>query len=78
MIKRLELFGPSCLTRADAEEPLFMLRANDELASQIVRRWANIYISSKGVFATPAQIAKFTEAMELANEMDTWRAQRGA
>jgi hypothetical protein len=73
MIKHLEITGPSCLTRADENEPLFVLRANDELASLIVRRWANLYISSKGVFATPKQIAKFSEAMALADQMDEWR-----
>jgi hypothetical protein len=76
MIKHKEIAGPSCLTRADINEPLFVLRANDELAPLIVRRWANLYISSKGVFATERQIAKFSEAMALAIQMESWRAAR--
>jgi len=76
MIKHLEIAGPSCLTRADSNEPLFVLRANDELAPLIVRRWANLYISSKGVFATKEQIAKFSEAMALAEQMESWKAAR--
>jgi hypothetical protein len=77
MLKHREITGPSCLTRADINEPLFVLRANDELAPLIVRRWANLYISSKGVFATKEQIAKFTEAMALAEQMESWKVARG-
>jgi len=73
MIKSKEIAGPSCLTRADDDEPLFVLRANDDLAPDIVRRWANLYISSKGVLASTQQIAKFAEAMMLATEMEKWK-----
>jgi hypothetical protein len=74
VIKHQEIAGPSCLTRADSNEPIFVLRANDELAPEIVRRWANLYISSKGVFASEKQIEKFKEAMALADLMEEWRA----
>ena len=37
MIKRLELIGPSCLTSAADDEPIFVLKSTDELAPSIVR-----------------------------------------
>jgi hypothetical protein len=84
MIKRHEITGPSCLTSAADDEPLFVLRANDELASGLVRSWAEQYIKSKGdprhalvgnpVVATDQQWAKYQEALRLADAMDVWRA----
>lgn len=83
MKKSHELQGPSCLTAAADDEPLFVLRANDELASGIVREWATRYINSKGdprcteagaPVATSKQWEKYTEALRLADAMDVWRA----
>jgi hypothetical protein len=76
MIKRLELIGPSCLTNAKDDEPIFVLKSTDELAPQTVRTWAHWYIGSKGDgAATPQQRAKFEEALALADQMEAWRAE---
>lgn len=78
MIKSLELAGPSCLTNAADDEPLFVLRANDELAAGIVRAWAFAYHdkhASKGTM-TKERFAKFTEALQLAMEMDEWQRRK--
>jgi hypothetical protein len=78
MKKRDEINGPSCLTNAADDEPLFVLRANDELAPDIVRRWADRYYVSKGGLGkmTATQMAKCTEAAALASDMERWREKK--
>jgi hypothetical protein len=83
MLKRDELTDPeSCLNKADAHEPLFVLRANDENAPASVAAWARDYIIAKGGWAnmTSAQQKKYGEAMDIAGDMRIWqmhKAQRG-
>lgn len=79
MIKREELKGPSCLTNAADNEPLFVLRANDELAPNFVRAWAAAYKTRKeaaGQF-TAERAAKYHEAMALATDMEIWNIGHG-
>jgi hypothetical protein len=80
MIKINELKGPSCLTSAADDEPVFVLRANDELAPDMVRRWATKYYESKmdeKYTHTQEEImkiaAKYEEANTLARQMEEWR-----
>jgi hypothetical protein len=73
MIKSKEVVGPSCLTRAHDDEPIFVLRANDEYAPMLVRAWADNYLGSKGIGITDMQFAKYNEALELADQMDRWK-----
>lgn len=72
MIKRDEIKGPSCLTKAEDDEPLFVLRANDRLAPQIVRQWAAAYRISKGDTISALQLTKYYEALALAKAMEKW------
>lgn len=78
MLKRDEIFKPnSCLNNAEDTEPIFVLRANDPVAPHIVRSWAAEYRSEKMKTTgklTEAQKAKYQEALNLANEMETWKA----
>lgn len=79
MLKVNELKGPSCLTAAADDEPLFVLRAHDELAAGIVVEWATAYARSKraaGLFGVD-QRAKYDEALQLAVEMLYWRDTHG-
>ena len=84
MIKSAELAGPSCLTRATDDEPLFVLRANDELAPDVVRKWAADYYAQKkmaagrGGYLTDAQHRKYSEALNIAWEMERWKEVRDA
>jgi len=82
MIKSLELKGPSCLTKAADNEPLFVLRANDELAPDIVREWAKRYrrqkigeaIALRQPFTlTDQQRKKCLEAHIIADDMEDWK-----
>lgn len=75
MIKSAELAGPSCLTRAADDEPLFVLRANDYAAPGLVREWAVTYRLHKGgeEAMTSAQMAKYAEALLIASQMEHWK-----
>lgn len=76
MLKRDELIDPtSCLNRAAEDEPLFVLRANDENAPAFVTAWARDYITSKGGWAnmTAAQQKKYADAMGDASAMRIWK-----
>lgn len=75
-IKRDELANPnSCLNKAKDDEPIFVLRANDETGPEVVEAWANAYVRLKGGMQnmTVVQRAKYREALELAKEMRTWK-----
>lgn len=79
MKKLAELTSPtSCLSRAAADEPLFVLRANDPAAALVVRFWAAEYRIRKkasGTFDERAR-GKWLEALQLADQMDVWRAEQ--
>jgi len=75
MKKGLELVcRTSCLNQAADEEPIFVLRANDENAPTIVRAWAAAYERQKGPVFTSRQLRKLQEARTLADEMEAWKA----
>lgn len=75
MNKSQLLSGPSCLTNAADDEPLFVLRANDELAPMLVRYWAANYFESKQLSGrlNEKQRAKYAEAIDLAFRMVEWK-----
>lgn len=76
MIKEQELLNPnSCLNKAANGEPIFVLRANDVNASDLVTVWAIKYMNNKGGWAKmdARQQAKFTEALHCAHTMKEWR-----
>lgn len=81
MIKYRELTTPtSCLNSAAPDEPVFVLRANDELAPSVVRGWALAYKIAKENTGglSDKQKAKYEEAHALADQMEAWkRAQTG-
>jgi hypothetical protein len=76
-LKRDELINPEgCLNRAANDEPIFVLRANDELAASVVRVWAQYYYARKVALhgdLTTKQRKKYDEALQLAQQMDDWR-----
>jgi hypothetical protein len=76
MLKKDEIAtATSCLNKADDNEPLFVLRANDPLAPGLVAAWARDYIQAKGGWAkmTEAQRKKYAEAMDIAGNMRIWQ-----
>lgn len=68
----------SCLNKASDDEPIFVLRANDECAPDIVMKWAFAYRASKVAQGemTQRQMDKYEEAIELADLMRKWKAGR--
>lgn len=77
MIKRREIaVHESCLNRSHDDEPLFVLRANDSIAPDIVRAWVRRYGSRKRAehgALTAEQQAKMAEANQIALDMKKWR-----
>lgn len=59
-------YGVACYDKADIDEPIFVLRAQDRLAAFIVRLWA--FLADRG--GTKPEIV--AEAMKVADEMDAW------
>jgi hypothetical protein len=67
MLKKHEIADPkSCLNKAAADEPVFVLRAKDPLAPDIIRLWA---AEAQGVH----EVEKCTEANQIADDMESWR-----
>lgn len=58
----------SCLNKARAEEPLFVLRAKDPLAAGTVRAWANA-----AEISGQHEPEKIAEARALADNMEQYR-----
>lgn len=79
MNKAQTIKGPSCLTKAADDEPLFTLRANDPDAAWLVRCWAEAYVKRKGGMArmTKQQLFKYNDAQWVAADMDHWRRVKG-
>ena len=73
-----------CHAAADDDEPLFTLRANDPLAPDLVREWANRYEIRKlrtlgaEVFERKGARMKSDEARDCAREMELWRLLNGS
>ena len=63
-----------CYTAAEPDEPLFVLRANDELAPNLVRFWATDYVMRKRMTGEWNQDVehKADEARDLADQMVKW------
>lgn len=71
--------GEGCLGRSQDDEPVFILVARDQLASDVVRWWAERFLALRmdfGDFDGRAK-AKYDEAVALADRMDDWRDAHG-
>lgn len=70
MLKRDELsLSTSCFNRAEAEEPVFVLRANDPFAPMTIRHWATMATGSHETW-------KIDEARKIADAMEEWRKEK--
>lgn len=70
-----ELGGRGCLGRAAANEPVFVLRGQDELAGLTVRTWAGMVMAHAKQFNGARRRkmeAKAKEALRTADLMDRW------
>lgn len=79
MNKREVIAGPSCLTAAADDEPVFVLRANDELAALMIDTWASYYKARKQQLGEwgDKQQAKYYKALLDAQDMRAWLAGQG-
>lgn len=80
MKKKHELSNSdSCLNRSHPDEPVFVLRGNDESAPAAVRSWVQRYCKDRGgssAYAglTVRQKAKVDEASSVARDMEEWKS----
>jgi hypothetical protein len=56
--------GRGCLGRADDDEPVFVLRAQDKIAAPLIRLWAD--------WAEREGSPKSLDAMAIADEFERW------
>lgn len=63
--------GSKCYENAADDEPIFVLKAHDKLAPEIVREWAY-----RAMVAGTPQV-KVDEARRLADEMENWQVANG-
>lgn len=61
-----------CADKAYPDEPIFTLRAQDQTAPEIVRKWAD------AAKAAGSPAVKVEEALRIANEMERWQANNHA
>lgn len=61
-----------CIEKARDDEPLFVLRSQDELAPDLVRAWA------RGARASGTPEKKVKEAFRCADAMDQWASTNGS
>ena len=73
MATRAQEIVNGCLSRAEADEPLFVLMGRDPHAPMLVRDWAFRRADhiAKGL-RPEADRAKVTEALALAEKMEVW------
>ncbi len=71
MATKAEELESGCLSKAALEEPIFVLRAQDILAPDVVRVWVQRAQELKTV--SPAKIQ---EALDLADKMEAWKPRR--
>ena len=62
----------NCYAKAEPDEPIFVLRANDPIAPMVVRLWAAQYWQHGG------EQEKVEEARAVADAMEKWQRERVA
>lgn len=77
--RRLASVGLGCLGKAADDEPVFILRAKDRFAPELVENWAALVeraISGtlSGTVAHNGSSVKIKEARALAHTMRAWQA----
>ena len=64
-----------CYSKADGDEPIFVLRGKDPVAANLVREWVHrrlMYeLATKGVASE--DMNKFSEALQVAKDIDEYR-----
>jgi hypothetical protein len=80
MLKKDELADPnSCLNKSAADEPIFVLRAQDILASDIILKWADMYRrlhAPAGAWKSERHRLKHNEALDIVDKFERWRERR--
>lgn len=62
--------GLTTIEKADPDEPLFVLRAQDILAPEVVRDWAH---RARAANVDPAKVV---DALNIADRMEEWQIKK--
>ena len=66
----------SCLKKATDDEPIFVLRAQDQLSADCVRDWAQKFMfintDENGVWLSEKAEKKYNAALSTAYDMERW------
>lgn len=70
-----------CFAKAALDEPLFVLRASDKMAPDLVRKWASDFQKRHVRRGTQGRelakaILKYEDAMETAAKMEAWHTRK--
>lgn len=65
--------GDSCYNKAEDDEPIFVLRATDKFAPQVIRYWTALVVQGAGLPTPDNTAEKVNGAHECANAMDDWQ-----
>lgn len=78
-MKKLDELHHGCMAKTADNEPVFVLRAQDCTAPDIVRLWAETFknlnsVKGKGnrIWRSAKSKEKYSEALTLANMMEEW------
>lgn len=78
--RELAAKGEGCLGKAADDEPVFILRANDKTAPEVIEHWARkveaSYCDKHRLKEMP--VAKLKEAKALAHQMRAWQELNGS
>lgn len=69
-MRKSEEIAAGCLSRAAADEPVFVLRAQDRLAPAMVRLWSELAVLHG------LDLEKANAVLRLADEMEQWPVQK--
>lgn len=79
-LKKVEIENPdSCLNRAAPDEPIFVLRAQDCFASDVILKWCDMYRRAHapaGAWRSEAHREKHNEAIEIVGQFERWRERK--
>lgn len=64
-----------CLDNAADDEPVFVLRAQDALAVEVIHHWADLLEANNGTYAATE---KASEARDIADAMEDWQTENGS
>lgn len=78
-LREATLRGEGPLAKAADDEPVFLLRAQDNLAAEIVGKWATLYsVTVPSIDVESKAAIKLAEAKQISEAMAAWPFHKNA